>query len=205
MTENLLLFGPDGMDAISKLLGLSKVGQLALHPDRIAVWAVGNGTVDGTVTTTLQAEVSLPRPGCIPVEVDILAEQSTCNFSSFEVALALGLRKIVALDLGSIRRIGSGDSSDHSLVEAHELCSSKPVIFNTLQLVANLAGMLGSDHQVVKRLKARVGGAEDKGMVAGVNGSGDESSSFSVGTGDGNEVGACACEANERILLAQLK
>jgi hypothetical protein len=39
-------------------------------------------------------------------------------------------------------------------------------------------------------LKVGVCAANDEGVVAGVDGGGDEGSGFGVGTGDGKEVGA---------------
>jgi hypothetical protein len=50
--------------------------------------------------------------------------------------------------------------------------------------------LLSGDHQVVQRLQAGVGGAEDEGVVAVVDGGGDEGCGFGVGTGDSQEVGA---------------
>ena len=47
------------------------------------------------------------------------------------------------------------------------------------------------EHQVVEGLQGWVGGAEDVVVVARVDCAGDEGCGFGVGTGDGEEVGAC--------------
>lgn len=86
---DVLLLGPHSVDTVGKLLGLSKVGQLGLHPDGVTVGSIGNGSVHGTIAATLETVVTLTRSGRIPVEVDILTKDLTGNSPSLEVALAL--------------------------------------------------------------------------------------------------------------------
>jgi hypothetical protein len=47
------------------------------------------------------------------------------------------------------------------------------------------------EHQVVEGLQGGVGGAEDVVVVARVDCAGDEGCGFRIGTGNGEEVGAC--------------
>lgn len=177
------------MDTVGELLGLGEVGELALHPDGITVRAVGDGTVDGAVAATLEAEVTLTGTGSVPVEED-LDTKALGDGAGLVVALALGLSSVVGSSLGLI---GDGrllDGSDDSIVEALEVGLGQPVVLNGLELGTELALLLSSDHEVVEGLDVRVGAAHDEGVVAGVDGGGDEGSSLGIGSGDGNEVRA---------------
>lgn len=177
------------MDTVGELLGLAKVGQLALHPDSIAVRAVGDGTVDGAVTATLEAEVTLTGTGSIPVEEDLDTE-TLGDGAGLEVALALGLGLVVGSSLGLVGNGRLLNGSEDSIVEALKASLGQPVVFNSLELGTELTLLLSSDHEVVEGLDVGVGAAQDEGVVAGVDGGGDEGSGLSIGSGDGNEVGA---------------
>jgi len=50
--------------------------------------------------------------------------------------------------------------------------------------------LLGGKHEVRQGLQGGVCAAEDVGVVAGVDGRGDEGGGLGIGTGDGEEVGA---------------
>jgi hypothetical protein len=65
-----------------------------------------------------------------------------------------------------------------------------PLVFNLLQFVTKFASLLSSNHEVIERLQIGVGGTEDKGMVARVNGGGNESSGLGISTGNSNEIRA---------------
>lgn len=59
-----------------------------------------------------------------------------------------------------------------------------------MELVTSLAGLERGDQELVERLEVRVGCAEDEGMIAGIDGGGDEGSGFSVCARNSEEVGA---------------
>lgn len=184
------MFRDGSVDAVGKFLGLGKVGKLALHPDGVTVRAIGNGTVDGAIAATLQAEVSLTGAGSIPVKVNINTQDAAGNGTGLGIALTLGLRFVRCLDLVLVHVRASVNGSDDGIIEAHEFGRGHPLILNLLQLVAKLAGLLSCNHKVIERLQIGVGGAEDKGMVARVNGGGDEVRGLGISTGNGNEIGA---------------
>lgn len=196
MKRNSLLVGPDGVNAISEILGLLEVRQLGLHPDGISVRSIGDGAVDGAVATALQSVVSLTGSGSIPIEVDVLAQDGLGNLAGLGVTLALDLGGVLLLG-GVLVADGRGiDGSDDGLVEALELGGNQPLILNLLELSTVLASGLGSDHKIVEGLEVGVGGANDEGMVAGVDGGGDEGGSLGIGTGNSQEIGACGSHVN---------
>ena len=189
--ENLLLLWPYGVNALGKLLSLLVVGQLALHPDGIGVRAIGDGAVDGAVAAALEAVVPFPRAGGVPVEEDVGPEDAAGDGAGIGVALALGLSDVLLLEGGLVAgELGGVNGGEDGIVEALEVGGGEPLVLNLLQLVAGLAGLLGGDHEVVEGLEVRVGAAEDEGVVAGVDGGGDEGGGLGVGAGDGDEVGA---------------
>jgi hypothetical protein len=178
--------------ALGKLLGLLIVGQLALHPDRVAVGRIGDGAVDGAVAAALEAVVALAGARRVPVKVDVLAQDAARDGARLLVGQLLagdGLAVLLgeALGVGQRRR---GDGVDHGIVEALEPGLLDPLVLDGLQRVARLAGLLGLDHQLAERLQAGVGAAHDEGLVAGVDGGGDERGGLGIGTRDGEEVGA---------------
>ena len=175
------------MDAVGKLLGLGKVGQLALHPDGVAVRGVGDGPVDGAVAAALEAVVPFPRPRRVPVEEDLLAaEQALGQGPGLGVALALGLGAVPGGEVG-VGAEGGGDG----VVEALEVGGGEPLVLDGLELRARLAGLLGGEEELAEGAEGGVGAAEDEGVVAGVDGGGDEGGGLGVCAGDGQEVGAC--------------
>lgn len=196
MKRNSLLVGPDGVNAISEILGLLEVGQLRLHPDGIGVRSIGDGTVDGAVAAALQSVVSLTGSGSIPIEVDVLAQDGLGNLAGLGVTLALDLGGVLLLGGVLVADGGGIDGSDDGLVEALELGGNQPLILNLLELSTVLASGLGSDHKIVEGLEVGVGGANDEGMVAGVDGGGDEGGSLGIGTGNCQEIGACGSHVN---------
>lgn len=203
---NALLVGNRGVDAVGKLLGLGKVGQLALHPHGVAVRAVGDGAVDGAVAAALEAVVALAGAGGVPVKVDVLAaEDAAGDGAGLGVALALGLGGVLCLGGGLVADGRGGvDGGGDGVVEAGEAGGGEPLVLDALQGVARLAGGLGGDHEVVEGLQLGVGGAEDEGVVAGVDGGGDEGGGLGVGAGDGDEVGACIGSQSDKIHMELL-
>lgn len=171
--NDLLLLRPDGMHTISKLLGLVIVRKLALHPNQIGKWRVSDGTVDGTLSTTLVPVVTFAGSGRIPVPVDIHASDSLCNCAGFSVALALGSAQVFGDELFLITRAALVDGIDDGVFEFLEAGLGEPGIFDGLELVASFAGLFGGDHQIVERLEAGVGGSEQIGVVAVVDGRSD--------------------------------
>ena len=178
------------MDTVGKLLGLLEVGQLALHPDGIAVRCVGNGSVDRAVAAALEAVVPLARARRIPVEEDVPAEDIACDGAGLGIGLALclGEVRLLLLVLGGGRR--SVDGGEDGVIEALEVGAGEPVVLDALQLLARLTLLLSSNHEVVQGLEVRVGGADNEGMVAGVNCRGDEGCGFGVSTSDGKKIGS---------------
>jgi len=183
-----LLVGPDSMNAISELLGLRVVRQLALHPDRIGIWSKGNSTVDGATAASLVSVVSLTGASRLPVEVDVHASQGLCNGSTFSVALALG-GSLELLDEKSLVWKAAGiDSICNSLFEKPQSSFFHPLFLDSSQLIAKLASLLGGDHEIVEGFQVGVGGSLDECMVSRVNGGSDKGGSFRVGTSDGEKI-----------------
>lgn len=152
-----LLLGPDGVDAVGKLLGLLEVGQLALHPDGVAVGAVGDGAVDGAVAAALEAVVALAGAGGVPVEEDVHAQDAAGDGARFRVGLALGGGEVVLLELVAVEVGALADGFEDGVVEALEVGAGDPLVLDGLQGVAVLARGFGGDHQVVERLQVGVG------------------------------------------------
>lgn len=184
------MLGPHGVDTLGKLLRLLEIGQLALHPDGVAVGGIRDGAVDGAVAAALEAIVALARTRGVPVKVDIGAENALGNGARLVVALALGASGVLLNQAVLVGQGRSLDGVDDGLVEALEVGLLQPVVLNGLELVARLAGQLGGDHEVVEGLEAGVRGAEDEGVVAGVDVCAEEGGGLGVGAGDGDEVGA---------------
>jgi hypothetical protein len=65
-----------------------------------------------------------------------------------------------------------------------------PLILDGLELFARLAGLLTRHHEVVQWLQVGIGRANDEGVIAVVDGRGDECCGFRVGTGNGKQVGS---------------
>lgn len=178
------------MDSVGELLGLSEVGELALHPDGIGVRCVGDRPVDGTVTAALQTVVTFSGPGRLPIEEDILAEHTSRKLSCLLVALSLALFLVRLLQGVLVTLSGGIDGSEDGIVEALKVRGGEPLVFDTLEFCAGLVGGGGGEHEVVERGKVGVCAAEDESVVAGVDGGCDEGGGFGIGTGDGDEVGA---------------
>lgn len=192
------------MDPVSKLLCLLEVGELALHPDGVAVRSVGDSPVDRTIASTLQPIVTLPGPRAIPIEEDVGADDASSDCPGIGVALALGLGKIPrdkALLVGAGARVDSGDDG---VIETHEAGLGQPVVLNGLQLGPALPGLFGRHHEIVQGLEAGLGASEDKGVVSGVDGGGNESSGLSIGSGNGHEIGTCVQTSSAFVSLLYL-
>lgn len=190
--RNSLLLWPNSVHTIGKFLGLSIVRQLALHPDGIAVRAIGNGSVDGAVASTLQSVVTLTRSGSFPVEEDIATHDLTGNGTRFVVRLALGLGQVLLLGLLLVLDVGSGiDGRRHGVVESLEVGGSQPLVFDALQLAAKLSFALRLDHEIVQRLEVGVRRSENETVVSRVDGGGDKSGSFGIGSGHSDEIAPC--------------
>jgi hypothetical protein len=77
-----------------------------------------------------------------------------------------------------------------------------PVVFDGLEFTTILAGSFSGDHKVVKSLEVGIGGAEDVGVVAGIDSGGDESCSFGVSSCNGEEISACLyVSVSSRLVL----
>lgn len=187
-----LLLGPHGVHAASEVLGLLVVWQLRLHPDGVGVWRIGDGTVDAALDATLQTVVALARAWVVPVPEDLGAEDAAGDGARLWVALALHVGSELGDDgLGAWAEVGGLDGCDGGLGEGLEAGGGGPLVLNGLQLGAGLAGVETSDQELVERLELWVGRAEDEGMVAGIDGGGDEGRGLGVSAGNGQEVGAC--------------
>lgn len=170
--KNVLLLGPHSVHTLGKLLGLLKVGKLALHPDGVAVRGVGDGAVDGAVAAALEAVVALAGAGGVPVEEEVGDAELAGHGAGVEVALALGALEVLLLDGGLVAGQSGGrgvDGGEDGVVEALEVGGGEPLVLNLLELRAELALALGGNHEVVEGLEVGVGGAEDEGVVAGVD------------------------------------
>ena len=60
-----------------------------------------------------------------------------------------------------------------------------------MERVADFAGGFGGSHELVEGLEGWVCATEDEGVVAGVDGGGDEGGGFGVCAGDAEKVDAC--------------
>lgn len=192
-----LLVRESGVDAVGKLGRLLVVGQLALHPDGVAVGPVGDGPADGAVAAAAEAIVALAGARRVPVEADVAAaEELPGDGAGLGVALAGGAPAVGGLEGGLVGGVGGVvDGGGDGVVEAHEAGVGEPVLLDALEVGAGLAGALGGGHEVVEGGavgEAAVGAAKDEGVVARVDGGGDEGGGLCVGAGDGDEVGACA-------------
>lgn len=176
------------MHALCEFLRLGVVRQLALHPDHVAVWRVGDGAVHGTLAAALVAVVALAGSGRVPVEVDVHAGDALGESAGLLVALALALRKEL-VDQTLLVDVHTGvDGVDDGLVEEAEVSLRIPAVFDCLELGTALPGLLGCDHEVIQGLESWVCGTKDESVVAGVDSGSDESSGFRVGTGNSEEV-----------------
>jgi hypothetical protein len=80
---------------------------------------------------------------------------------------------------------------DDGVVKELEVRLCGPVVFDGLEFATILAGSFSGDHEVVQRLEVGIGGAKDVGVVAGIDGCGDESCGFGVSSCNGEEISAC--------------
>jgi hypothetical protein len=65
-----------------------------------------------------------------------------------------------------------------------------PGILDGLKLSTSLSSFSSCDHKVIEGLEGAICGAEDIGMIAGVNSRCDESSRLSIGASDCDKVSA---------------
>lgn len=180
------------MHTLRELLGLLEIGQLALHPDGIAVRRIRNSAVDSAIAAALQTIIALAGARGIPIEKDVLAAGGSPRRSP-------RIREALALRLSQVRRNGAFlirqgrigiDGVDDGVVEALEPGVAQPGVLDGLEVVAVLAGALAGDHEVAQRGQGRVGAAEDEGVVPRVDGGGDEGGGLGVGARDGEQVAA---------------
>jgi hypothetical protein len=188
--KNSLLLRPNCVNTLGKLLRLVEIRQLALHPDQIRVRRVRNSSRDSGLAAAAQTVVALASPGRVPVEMNVNASETLGDCTSFHVALAG--RELVELgDHGGFVDVDAGvDGVCDGFVEEFERSLLVPGVFDGLQLGTGFAGCFGVEHEVVEGLESGVGGAENVGVVAGVDCAGDEGGGFGVCAGDGEEVGA---------------
>ena len=185
-----LLLRPHGVHAARKLLGLPVVGQLALHPDGVAVGGVGDGAGDGAVAAAAEAVVALAGARLVPVEghLSSATEQLAGDGARLGIAAAarsLGIapQHIVAAACGP-QRVG------HRLVEALQARPRQPVVLDHLKGLPRPAVALGRQHRVRQRRQRRVSAAQHEGVVARVDGGGEKRRGLGVSAGDDDEVDA---------------
>lgn len=178
----LLLLGPGGVDTVGEFLGLGVVGELALHPNEIGEGSVGHSAVDGALGTALVAVVSFAGTRRVPVEVDVGTGDALGDGAGLGVTLALGgLAELLNKSL----LVGEGalvDGVNNGVAEELQACLGDPFVLNGLELSTVLAGLLSGDHEVVEGLEVGVGRAKDEGMVAVIDGRGNEGSGLRVST-----------------------
>ena len=178
------------MNTLSKLFRLRVIRQLTLHPNRITVRRIGNRPVNRTLTTTLQPIVPLPRSRAVPVPGDIDTSDPLGNSTRLGIALPLHLLQEASRELFLVDVHPGRDGINDGGVEELQTSLSCPRVLDGLEFGTVLACCFGGDHEVVQRLERRIRGAEDVGVVAGIDGSGDESGSFGICSCDGEEIGA---------------
>lgn len=178
------------MHAVGKLLRLSIVGQLALHPDEIRKRSICNGAVHRTLGTSLVPVEALPGARGVPVPVDVDSSDVLGDSPGFAVALALGLRQELINEGLLVTRGALVDGVDDSFAEQLQASLGSPLVFNGLQLVSVLTSLLRSHHEVVEGLEVGVRRSHDEGVVTVINCGGNESGSFGVGSSNGKQVGA---------------
>jgi hypothetical protein len=187
---NILLLGPDGVNAVGELLRLCEVRQFRLHPDHIAVWCVSHRAVNGALTAALVPVVTLACPRGFPVEVHIYAGQALGDGAGFGVTLALALLRELVDEFLLIYVYTGIDCVGYCLVVELHVCFLRPGVLDSLEFGAVLAGLLGSVHEVAKRLEGGVCAAHDVVVIARVDGRGDERGGFGVSASNRKKVGA---------------
>lgn len=188
--KNSLLLGPHGMHTLSEFLGLRVVGQLALHPDHVGVGCVRDGSVDRTLAAALVSVVTFPGTRGIPVPVDIDTSETLGDGAALAVRFALGSCLVLCDQTGLVDVHACVDGVDDGIVEQFQTRLLEPLVFDDLELVAVLAGLLGRDHEVVQGLEVRVRRAQDESVVSEVDRRGDQGGGFGIGTCHGEQVDA---------------
>ena len=168
------------LDTLSELLGLGKDGRLGLHPEQVGVRTESDGTVDGTVGTTLVSIVTLAGSAGIPVEADLDTKTLGLGLSLDERDADHLLAELVGLGLLALLLELGGDS----ITVADGLSLAEPLVLEGDELGTIGTLLLGTVENVDKGLEVGVGGTEDEGMVTLVDVGGDQGSSFRVGTGN---------------------
>ena len=186
----ILLLWPHGVDTISELLSLSEIRQLALHPNEICVWGVCYSSHDCALSTTLVSVVALTSSWGIPVEVDVDTSQTLGNGASLAVALSLCLLVELLDELCLVDVHASVDRVSDSLVKELEACLGSPGILNSLKSRTVLASLLSCVHEIVQWLKRWVCRSENVRVIAVVDGRGDESRGFGIGSGNSKKIDA---------------
>ena len=187
---DLLLLGPHSVHAICELFRLREIRQFGFHPYHIAERGVCDRAVDGALATSLIPVVSLSCPRCVPVEVDVHTGQARCDCSRFGVALALAFCQEIVDEFLLVHVHAGVDGVDDGFVEELEVGFFGPRVFDGLELIAILAGLLGGVHKFTEGLESGVRAALDVVVVAWVDGGGDKSGGFGIGSGNGEEIGA---------------
>ena len=185
-----LLLWPNGMNTLGELLSLCIIWQLALHPNSIGIWCISNGSVDSTLATALESVVALTGSWAVPIPWDIHPSDALCDGSCLGVALALDIFEELRDQLLLIDVYARVDGVHDGLVVELETSLCGPCIFDGLKFCTVLASSLSGNHEVVKGLKIGVCRAEDVGMVAGIDGCGDECGSFSISSSNREEIGS---------------
>ena len=93
-------------------------------------------------------------------------------------------------NIPAVGKVETYDGVDDGFGEEFEMCLLGPGIFDSLQLVTGFSCRFGGAHEFAEGLEGGVCCADDEGVVAGVDGGGDESGGFGVRTSDGEEVAA---------------
>lgn len=134
------------MDTLCKFFSLRVIWQLALHPDRICVWGIRNGAVDGTLTSTLQSIVTLSRPWEIPVPVDFYSRNTSRDRTGLGVALPLCSFQVLCNHLLPVHVDAFVNGINDSFVKELKARFSGPDVFYGLELTTSLACVKSRNH-----------------------------------------------------------
>ena len=178
------------MHTFSEPLRLRKIRQFALHPDQIAVRCVCDCPIHCTLTAALVSVVSFSRPRRVPIEKDVHARDALRDGARLCVALALALGQKLLDQALLVDMHARVDRVDDRLVEELQAGLRRPLVLDALEVVARFPARLGGEHQVVQRLQRGVRAAQDEGVVARVDGRGDQGGGFGVGAGHGQQIRA---------------
>jgi hypothetical protein len=157
------------MDAFRELLRLSVVGQLALHPDHVGVWGIGDGSTHSALASSFESVESFPSSWGIPIKVDIDARKALSDGPTFRVAFSLRFLQVLVDQALLVDVHTSIDCINYGVLEQLQTGLGNPLIFDGLKVISKLSRAFRSKHQVIQRLEGRIGCTKNKSMISGVN------------------------------------